>query len=93
MGSVTNYSDLPATGKVNGYVYNVVNANGNTPAGTNYAWNGSAWDALGGTVDLSGYFTKASAGTMYNDLHAEASTAQSKADSAYNRDNATSAQY
>lgn len=25
------------------------------PAGTNVAWNGSAWDPLGGTVDLSPY--------------------------------------
>jgi chromosome segregation ATPase len=56
-GTVNNYSDLPATGHVTGYVYNVVNANGNIPAGTNYAWNGTAWDALGGSVDLSNYAT------------------------------------
>ena len=65
-GSVANYSNLPTTGRVTGDVYNVVNANGNIPAGTNYAWDGTAWDALGGTVDLSAYFTKASAGTMYD---------------------------
>ncbi len=56
-GSVDNYADLPknlTTGET-GYVYNVANANGNIPAGTNYAWNGTAWDALGGTVDLSPY--------------------------------------
>ena len=56
-GSVENYSDLPknlTTGET-GYVYNVNKANGNYPAGTNYAWNGSAWDALGGSVDLSPY--------------------------------------
>ena len=56
-GTVNNYSDLPNSGKVVGYTYNVVNANGNIPAGTNYAWNGSAWDPLGGSVDLSGYAT------------------------------------
>ena len=58
-GSVANYASLPASGEVEGYVYNVVAANGTpgqtgyTPAGTNYAWNGSAWDPLGGTVDMS----------------------------------------
>lgn len=55
-GSVTNYSDLTSiTTKEVGDVYNVVNANGSTPAGTNYAWTGSDWDALGGTIDLSNY--------------------------------------
>lgn len=48
-----------------GDVYNVVAANGEpgdadyTPAGTNYAWNGNEWDALGGVVDLSNYTTTA----------------------------------
>ena len=51
--SVTNYSDLPASGNAVGDVYNVVNAYGNVPAGTNWAWNGSTWDALAGTVDLT----------------------------------------
>ena len=55
-GSVTNYSDLASiTTKEAGDVYNVVNANGSTPGGTNYAWTGSDWDALGGTIDLSNY--------------------------------------
>lgn len=63
-GSVDNYNDLPDSGKTIGYVYNVVQAVGTlgsadyTPAGTNYAWNGTKWDALGGTVDLSTYATK-----------------------------------
>lgn len=63
-GSVDNYNDLPESGKTIGFVYNVKNAVGNigdknyTPAGTNYAWNGTEWDALGGTVDLSTYATK-----------------------------------
>lgn len=49
-GSVANYSNLPIglTASDKGKVYNVVNANGNIPAGTNYAWNGTSWDALGG---------------------------------------------
>ena len=63
-GSVDNYSDLPENVTTIGFVYNVKNAVGNigdknyTPAGTNYAWNGTEWDALGGTVDLSTYATK-----------------------------------
>lgn len=63
MGSKAKYSDLPSTGNTKGDVWNVVAANGNTPAGTNYAWDGSAWDPLGGTVDLSSYQTK-SVGTV-----------------------------
>ena len=57
-GSVANFAALP-TNAVSGDTYNVVAANGNIPAGTNYAWNGTEWDALGGSVDLSGYYTKA----------------------------------
>ena len=65
-GSVATVDDLPdGTGDANkeGDVYNVVAANGQpgdddyTPAGTNYAWNGTEWDALGGVVDLSNYAT------------------------------------
>lgn len=58
-GTVTNYADLPKnlTSGETGYVYNVENAYGHIPAGTNYAWNGTAWDALGGIVDLSPYAT------------------------------------
>ena len=26
--------------------------------GTNFAWTGTAWDALGGTVDFSDYYTR-----------------------------------
>lgn len=57
-GSVENYSNLPTglTASDKGKVYNVVNANGNIPAGTNYAWNGTSWDALGG--DMSAYLRK-----------------------------------
>ena len=60
-GSVTNYSDLASiTTKEVGDVYNVVNANGSTPGGTNYAWTGTEWDALGGTIDLSNYVENSS---------------------------------
>ena len=55
-GSCT-YADLANKEKVNGYVWNVTDAHGNVPAGTNYAWSekDKSWDALGGTVDLSPY--------------------------------------
>ena len=58
-GSVKNYSDLP-TNADNGDVYNVENAYLQYPAGTNYAWNGTTWDALGGSIDLSNYVTQTS---------------------------------
>ena len=41
-----------------GDVWNLEEAHENVPAGTNWVWNGSAWDALAGTVDLSGYVQK-----------------------------------
>lgn len=56
-GSVASVDLLPEDASV-GDVYNVVSANGNIPAGTNYAWNGSDWDALGGELDLTNYYTK-----------------------------------
>ncbi|MDD6041940.1 MAG: hypothetical protein PUD63_12225 [Clostridia bacterium] len=40
-GSVATVSDLPSTGQKNGHVYNV------EATGMNYAWDGTAWDALG----------------------------------------------
>lgn len=53
-GSVANYAALQAvTGQIVGDVYNV------TDTGDNYAWDGSAWDKLSGTVDLSAYRTSA----------------------------------
>lgn len=65
-GSVANKAALDAVENPKiGDVYNVIAANGEpgdsdyTPAGTNYVWNGSEWDALGGTVDLSNYATTA----------------------------------
>lgn len=60
-GSVATYADLPTTGMEAGDTYNVVAANGNVPAGTNYSYvaatsdTAAHWDALGGTVDLSAY--------------------------------------
>lgn len=57
-GTKDSYDQLPSSGNKKGDVWNVVAAHGTTPAGTNYAWDGAKWDSLGGTIDLSGYYTK-----------------------------------
>jgi hypothetical protein len=56
-GTKTSYSDLPKTGNVVGDVWNIENANTlhGVRAGDNVAWNGTAWDVLAGTIDLSTY--------------------------------------
>lgn len=56
-GSKDKYTDLP-TDAVAGDVWNVSEAYNNHPAGTNYAWTGTEWDALAGSIDLSNYFNK-----------------------------------
>lgn len=56
-GSKDKYSDLP-TDAVAGDVWNVAEAYNGHPAGTNYAWTGSEWDALAGSIDLSNYYNK-----------------------------------
>ena len=56
-GSKDKYSELP-TDAVAGDVWNVAEAHEGHPAGTNYAWTGTAWDALAGSIDLSNYYNK-----------------------------------
>jgi len=56
-GSVTSYDDLPTDAEV-GDVYNVEEAYESIAAGTNWAWTGSEWDPLGGSIDLSKYVTQ-----------------------------------
>lgn len=58
-GTVANYAALPDS-PATGDVYNVeaADAEHNVKAGDNLAWNGEAWDNLGGYVDLSAYATK-----------------------------------
>lgn len=65
-GSVDNYSDLPA-GAVKGDVYNVKNADTahGVKAGDNVAYDGTSWDVLAGTIEMSGYLTKTEAETTY----------------------------
>lgn len=62
-GSKDTYADLPKTGNQVGDVWNVVAAYGNAHAGTNWAWNGTVWDPLGGTIDLTNYVTALAAFT------------------------------
>lgn len=56
-GSVANYAALPTTGQKVGDCWNV------SDTGKNYAWNGTGWDDLGGTIDLSNYVTFADKAT------------------------------
>lgn len=66
-GSVDKFTDLPEDA-IAGDVYNVAEAYEEYAAGTNYAWvtdlvnGGGHWDALAGSIDLSGYFTKEEVG-------------------------------
>lgn len=58
-GTKATYEELEAVESPTvGDVYNVEAAHNNVPAGTNWVWNGTDWDALAGTVDLSGYVQK-----------------------------------
>ena len=52
-GTVASQANLPTADVVVGDTYNVADT------GKNYSWDGTAWDDLGGTVDLSAYATKA----------------------------------
>lgn len=69
-GSVDNFSDLDSvTDAVNGDVWNVVNEfeidSKKYPGGTNVAKTETGWDPLGGSIDLSGYYTKTEADAAY----------------------------
>lgn len=77
-GTKDTYDALPSEGNKKGDVWNVVAAHEDTPAGTNYAWDGAKWDPLGGTVDLSGYYTK----TQVDDAISTAKTELKAADTA-----------
>lgn len=69
-GSVNFYQDLIAiVDKQEGDVYDVLapytTPYGQTyPAGTNFVWNGSRWDELGGIIDLSNYALKSEIPTV-----------------------------
>ncbi len=59
-GTVATYAELPAEGQKVGDMYNVTAADPSHDlnAGENVAWNGTAWDNLGGVTDLSGKVDK-----------------------------------
>lgn len=59
-GSKDSYADLPSEDNALGDVWNIAKADKshNVKAGDNVAWNGTEWDVLAGTEDLSGYVTK-----------------------------------
>ena len=65
-----NYEALPSSGNSIGDVWNVLDEHEGVPAGTNYAWTGNEWDALGGIVDidLSEYTTKDEVSNSINSL-------------------------
>lgn len=78
-GSVATYDDLPSSGQSVGDTYNVEDS------GANYSWDGSAWDKLSETVDLSGYLTIDGAQQTYLSINAASSTylTQANAQSTY----------
>lgn len=57
-GSKNYYSELPTEGNEVGDTYNVANAYGVYQGGTNFSWDGTTWDALGGALDLSVFVKK-----------------------------------
>lgn len=67
-GTVSTYAELPSTGRKTGDVYNVETADTEhgIKAGDNVAWNGSAWDALAGDIDLTAYMLKADMAALTN---------------------------
>lgn len=71
-GSVANEAALPQEDQVVGDVYNVEDT------GMNVAWDGTKWDKLGSTVDLSAYMTTKTA----NSTFATITTVNGKADKA-----------
>ena len=67
-GSKATYEELPVLDVKVGDVWNVETAYENHPAGTNWAWNGSSWDALAGSVDLSTYALKSEVEALSTNL-------------------------
>lgn len=84
-GSVTTYNDLPSSGNKQGDVWNVVSAYNENPPGTNYAWNGTTWDPLGGNIDVSNFATKSQL-TNYLPLSGGSMTGALSANSGFRAD-------
>jgi cell division protein FtsB len=91
-GTVSKYEDLPTENQVIGDVYNVeeayteISAVGGTSktyaAGTNWVWNGTTWDPLAGSVDLSNYVTNETLTSNVNSLSSQISDLNSGLNSA-----------
>ena len=58
-GSVATYNNLPTSDLTTGDVYNIEQADSthNINAGDNVAWDGTKWEKLAGTIDLTAYWT------------------------------------
>lgn len=69
-GTVENYAALPSSDQQIGDAYNVTAADSahGIKAGDNVVWNGTAWDNLSGTVDLTNYALKTELPTNTSDL-------------------------
>lgn len=52
-GTVAAEGNLPSSGQTTGDTYNITAASTYGPAGTNVSWNGSSWDALGGSFTIA----------------------------------------
>ena len=85
-GSVASQSNLPEDAE-KGDVYNVQDT------GKNYAWDGTQWDDLGGTVDLSGYLTTANASSTYLSKSVASSTYATKTELDSKADSSALSQY
>ena len=89
-GSINSFKDVPLTGNQEGDVYNVLTTyttatdihGTHIKAGDNIVYipddgNGNAgWDVLGGTTDLSDYYTKAEIATQFTNADETISDAE-----------------
>lgn len=60
-GTKETFSSLPSTGNLTGDVWHIIED------GSEWAWNGSAWEELGVIIDLSGYLQEDNIGIATND--------------------------
>jgi hypothetical protein len=56
-GTIATYADLPTDAEV-GWVYNVTNDETTGKTNVNYAKTDTGWDDIGGTYDMTFYYTK-----------------------------------
>lgn len=79
VADATALNAIDTTSLRNGAMYNMVAANGNIPAGTNYVWNGTEWDSMVGQIDLTPFLKSTDAANTYVPLAATVSTSGSDA--------------